>query len=81
MSRQTKRAKRARTSGTTLADALRDAIAAAPALLPIERETGVYCATLRRFREGRQTLRLDIADRLATYFGIRVVTPRTRRKG
>lgn len=34
------------------------------------RETGVARASIMRFVEGRQSLRLDMADRLAEYFGL-----------
>ena len=57
---------------------LRQAIAEADTLLAIERDTGVKRFALRRFRDGKQSLRLDIADRLAAYFEIEV---RRTRKG
>ena len=44
-------------------------------LLPlsiIERETGVKRASIRAFVEGRQSLRLDIADKLAEFLGLRL---------
>jgi plasmid maintenance system antidote protein VapI len=34
----------------------------------LERETGVTRASIMRFVEGRQSLRLDMADRLASFF-------------
>ena len=36
----------------------------------LQRETGVSRASIMRFVEGRQSLRLDMADRLAAYFGL-----------
>lgn len=39
-------------------------------LLMLERETGVQRASIRRFIEGKQSLRLDVADKLAEYFGL-----------
>src|SRR5438876_8742019 len=36
----------------------------------LQRETGVTRASMMRFVEGRQSLRLDIADRLAAFFGL-----------
>jgi plasmid maintenance system antidote protein VapI len=36
----------------------------------LQRETGVTRASIMRFVEGRQSLRLDMADRLAVYFGL-----------
>jgi plasmid maintenance system antidote protein VapI len=38
--------------------------------LTIERETGVQRASIRRFVTGERTLRLDVADQLAAYFGL-----------
>ena len=38
--------------------------------LTLERETGVTRASIRRFVNGERTLRLDVADRLAAYFGL-----------
>jgi plasmid maintenance system antidote protein VapI len=36
----------------------------------LERETGVARASIMRFVRGTQSLRLDVADRLAAYFGL-----------
>ncbi len=36
----------------------------------LERETGVTRASIMRFVRGSQSLRLDMADRLAEYFGL-----------
>ncbi len=36
----------------------------------LSRETGVARASIQRFVDGRQSLRLDMADRLAAYFGL-----------
>ena len=38
----------------------------------LERETGVLRQSLMRFAAGEQSLRLDVADKLANYFGIEV---------
>jgi plasmid maintenance system antidote protein VapI len=38
--------------------------------LGLEQQTGVSRASIRRFVNGERTLRLDIADRLAAYFGL-----------
>jgi hypothetical protein len=35
----------------------------------LERETGVKRSSIQRFIDGRQSIRLDMADRLAAYFG------------
>lgn len=39
-------------------------------LLVLEKETGVLRASIRRFVNGEQFLRLDMADKLAEYFGL-----------
>jgi plasmid maintenance system antidote protein VapI len=44
----------------------------------LERETGVTRASIVRFVRGSQFLRLDMADRLAAFFGLAL---RARRKG
>lgn len=36
----------------------------------LERETGVQRGSIQRFVDGRQSLRLDKAAALATYFGL-----------
>jgi plasmid maintenance system antidote protein VapI len=36
----------------------------------LSRETGVARASIQRFIDGRQSLRLDMADRLARFFGL-----------
>jgi plasmid maintenance system antidote protein VapI len=36
----------------------------------LERETGVTRASIMRFVRGDQSLRLDMADRLADFFGL-----------
>jgi hypothetical protein len=36
----------------------------------LQRETGVTRASIMRFVRGSQSLRLDMADRLAAYFGL-----------
>lgn len=42
------------------------------ALKAIERETGVQRASLSRFVAGKQSLRLDVADKLAAYLRLRL---------
>lgn len=39
-------------------------------LAAIERETGIDRSSLSRFLAGKRSMRLDMADRLAHYFGI-----------
>ena len=56
-----------------MSEALRQAIAeSGMAHIAIERETGVQRASIMRFMRGEQSLRLDVADRLASFFGIEV---------
>jgi plasmid maintenance system antidote protein VapI len=45
-------------------------------LLVLQRETGVKRASIMRFLRGQQSLRLDKADALADYFGLRLVRER-----
>lgn len=40
--------------------------------LTLEQETGVVRQSLMKFVAGEQSLRLDMADKLATYFGLRL---------
>ena len=53
-----------------MTELLREAIAEAPSLNSIQEAIGVQRASLMRFARGEQSLRLDIADRLADYLGI-----------
>lgn len=46
--------------------------------LALERETDITRASIMRFVAGRQSLRLDLADRLAERFGLEL---RKRKKG
>ena len=49
---------------------LREAVAESESLRAISTATGVKRASLRKFLRGEQSLRLDMADKLAAYFGI-----------
>ncbi|MEI7686369.1 MAG: helix-turn-helix transcriptional regulator [Planctomycetota bacterium] len=63
---------------TTMTGALKQAIEESGlTVLEIERATSVKRASVLRFMRGETSLRLDIADRLAAYFGLAVV----KRKG
>ena len=73
MSKRTERPK-------TMTELLRQAIAEADSFLGIEKATGVKRQSIMRFVRGEQSLRLDMADRLAAYFGIRCRRVR-RQKG
>lgn len=57
-----------------ISDALRKAIAESRlTYTELERATGVKRASIMRFMRGERTLRLDMADKLAAYFGVRIV--------
>ena len=63
----------------TMTDVLRKAIAdSGMSFLALERETGVLRQSLMKFARGEQSLRLDMADKLAAYFGIE---PRRSKQG
>jgi transcriptional regulator with XRE-family HTH domain len=55
---------------------LRRALRNSTTLSEVERATGVKRQSLAKFMRGEQSLRLDLADRLAEYFGFEV-----RKKG
>jgi plasmid maintenance system antidote protein VapI len=70
---------------TPISDLLRNTIVQAleqgqTNLLTLERETGVFRMSIRRFIRGEQYPRLDLADRLATHFGLSL-QPEKRKKG
>ena len=55
----------------TMTEAIREAIAESElSFKALERETGVLRQSLMKFAAGKQTLRLDSADKLAEFFGI-----------
>ena len=55
----------------TMSDVLRKAIAESDmAHIAIERATGVKRASIMRFLRGETSLRLDVAEKLAAYFGL-----------
>jgi plasmid maintenance system antidote protein VapI len=67
-----------------VSDLLRHTIAEAIAqgqtnYLTLERETGVTRASIRRFVNGDQFLRLDMADQLAALFGLELIDKRKGR--
>ena len=62
-----------------MTDLLRLAIEESESFLSIEKATGVKRQSLMKFVRREQSLRLDMADKLAAYFGIE--SRRTRRKG
>lgn len=65
-----------------LTDALRQAIAESKLpFLTLEEKTGVTRQSLMKFARGESSLRLDVADKVAAYFGLQVVPDGTRREG
>ncbi len=64
---------------SNLTSALRNAVANTEAnFYELERQTGVKRQSLMKFVRGEQSLRLDMADRLAKYFGLEL-TERKRK--
>lgn len=63
----------------SISDVLRRAILdSGLPLLRIANETGVQRASLSRFVRGKNSLRLDMADKLATYFGLKLTATETK---
>jgi plasmid maintenance system antidote protein VapI len=57
-----------------MTEALRKAIAESElSFQALERETGVKRQSMMKFVDGQQSLRLDVADKLAAYFGLEIV--------
>ena len=64
---------------TTMTDRLRQAIAESGLpMLRLANESGIERVSLIRFARGDQSLRLDIADRLAVYFGLELQSVKRR---
>lgn len=53
-----------------MSDLLRESLTNAESLRAVERTTGVKRQSMMKFIRGEQSLRLDLADRLAEHFGI-----------
>ena len=64
--------------GKTMSDLLREDISAAPSIREVAREVGLTHVSLVRFVNGKQSLRLDLADKLAGYFRIECVRRKDR---
>jgi len=56
----------------TMTQLLKEALLDCDSLYRVVKDTGVQLASLIRFRRGAQSLRLDKADVLARYFGVKV---------
>jgi plasmid maintenance system antidote protein VapI len=64
-----------------ISDSLKRAIGESDlAHIAIERATGVKRQSIMRFMRGERSLRLDMADKLATYFGL-ALQPIRKKKG
>ena len=64
-----------------ITDLLRETIIASKIPhLTLEQDTGVQRASIRRFIRGERSLRLDIADKLAAYFGLALRPVRKKEK-
>lgn len=63
-----------------MSETLRQAIVeSGKPLIALEKETGVQRMSLSRFLKGETSLRLDVADNLAAYFGLELrPKPRNR---
>jgi len=60
-----------------LTDQLRDAIKNSGATLyRIAKDSGVPYVVLHRFASGERQIKLDTADKLAAYFGMKLTKPR-----
>jgi plasmid maintenance system antidote protein VapI len=62
--------KKAATMTELLREALAEAVEAGQSVRSIAREAGLTHPPLGKFLRGEQSLRLDLADRLAAYLGI-----------
>jgi plasmid maintenance system antidote protein VapI len=70
-----------KTPDPTMTRLLREALAErGESLRAVADATGVNHVSILRFLAGKQSLRLDMADRLAVHFGIKVSRPRPRRR-
>jgi transcriptional regulator with XRE-family HTH domain len=64
--------------GIPISEVLRRALAESGlSFKKLEQETGVLRQSLMKFARGEQSLRLDMAEKLADYFGLELV----KRKG
>ncbi len=65
----------------SMTQALRDAIAASGfSFKAMERATGISRQSLMKFAAGEQSLRLESADKLASFFEIRVVSAKANNR-
>ena len=69
-----------RTESKAMSDLLRKALSEAESIRSVAIATGLDPAALGRFLSGRQSLRLDLADKLAAHFGIESTQRREKEK-
>ena len=62
----------------TMTELLREALQECESLNAVQRATGLKRQALAKFMRAEQSLRLDLADKLAAHFGVEV---RRKRKG
>jgi plasmid maintenance system antidote protein VapI len=63
----------------TLTAVLRDAIVESGiSYKALSRDTGVARASIQRFVDGRQSIRLDMADRLAAFFALELTPTKAK---
>jgi plasmid maintenance system antidote protein VapI len=63
-------------TGKTMTELLRKALAEAKSLRSVANATGLTVQSLSMFVRGKQSLRLDMADKLAAHFRIRCTQER-----
>jgi transcriptional regulator with XRE-family HTH domain len=69
-------------SESPITDPLRQAIhESGLPMLRLSNETGIIRASLIRFARGDTSLRLDVADKLAAYFGLKLRPEETTKRG
>jgi len=68
-----------KSTNPTMTKLLREALGEAESLYSVAQSTGVQKASLIRFLRADQSLRLDMADKLAAYFGIESHRPKRKR--
>ncbi|MEQ8847408.1 hypothetical protein [Botrimarina sp.] len=57
----------------TMTEALRDSLLSDPrSFAEVARQTGLTRTSLMAFAEGKRSLRLDLADELAVFYGLRI---------
>lgn len=67
-----------KTMSDVLRQAIRERLETGFPMLRLAQETGIERVSLIRFSRGDQSLRLDIADRLAEYFGLELKAKGTK---